>query len=263
MQGPEDDRAACVEQTVSDNGFTPLGWFHASDGDDVPDVAPGLPARTMMLVGNAGPAMWQRFSAERDPAKDTLDAWSRDVLCALAAELGACALFPFDKPPLPFQRWATRAGTVHTSPLGMSIHGEYGLWHAYRAAFAFAEEIPFAPASGAASPCDACEDKPCLTTCPVGAFSGTGYDVPACAAHIFGARRCRLRRSRLPSPTRLPGRPRPHLRARPGAVPHDRLPARPVRGRVNLLTSMPPPRPGPSCGSRDVTVSVRSPSQMD
>ena len=103
---------------------------------------------------------------------------------ALAADLGACALFPFDKPPLPFQRWAARAGTVHTSPLGMSIHGEYGLWHAYRAAFAFGEEIPFAPAGGAASPCDACEDKPCLTTCPVGAFSGTGYDVPACAAHI-------------------------------------------------------------------------------
>lgn len=184
MQVPEDDRAVRVERTVSANGFTPLGWFHVSDGDDVPNVAPGLPARTVMLVGNAGPAMWQRFSADRDPAKDTLDAWSRDVLCALAADIGACALFPFDKPPLPFQRWATRAGTVHTSPLGMSIHAEYGLWHAYRAAFAFAEEIPFAPASGIASPCDACEDKPCLTTCPVGAFSGASYDVPACAGHI-------------------------------------------------------------------------------
>ena len=184
MQVSEDDRAAHVERAVSENGFTPLGWFHASDGDDVPDVAPGSPARTMMLVGNAGPAMWRRFSAERDPANDTLDAWSRDVLSALAAGLGACALFPFDNPPLPFQRWAGRAGAVHTSPLGMSIHGEYGLWHAYRAAFAFAEEIAVAPANGAASPCDTCDDKPCLTTCPVGAFSGTGYDVPACAAHI-------------------------------------------------------------------------------
>ena len=186
MHSPHDTRGGLVERTVTENGFTPLGWFAVADGDDVPNSAQGAPARTIMLVGNAGPAMWQRFSAERDPSKDTLDAWSQVVLSALAGELGARAFFPFDKPPLPFQRWAARAGTVHTSPLGLSIHSDYGLWHAYRAAFAFSEEISFTQAGAAASPCDTCEDKPCLNTCPVSAFSGMGYDVPACAAHITG-----------------------------------------------------------------------------
>jgi len=37
-------------------------------------------------------------------------------------------------------------------------------------------------------PCDTCADKPCLTTCPVGAFSQDGYDVPACIEHIAGER---------------------------------------------------------------------------
>jgi hypothetical protein len=27
-------------------------------------------------------------------------------------------------------------------------------------------------------------DKPCLTACPVGAFTPAGYNVPACVAHI-------------------------------------------------------------------------------
>ena len=184
MHSLEDNRAELVERAVTESSFTPLGWFAVADGDDVPDDPNETPARTVLLVGNAGPTMWQRFSAERDPAKDTLDAWSEEVLSALAGKLDARAFFPFDKPPLPVQRWAARAGTVHTSPLGMSIHGDYGLWHAYRAAFAFGDEIPFAPAGSPASPCDTCEDKPCLQTCPVGAFSGSGYDVPACAAHI-------------------------------------------------------------------------------
>jgi hypothetical protein len=86
---------------------------------------------------------------------------------------------------LPFQRWAQRAEPVFPSPIGMLIHPEHGLWHAYRGALAFAGEIAGLPPRGAAhSPCDSCADKPCLTTCPVGAFGPEGYDVPACAAHL-------------------------------------------------------------------------------
>lgn len=172
--------ASDIERTLLAEAFTPLGWFHVDAGDGVPNLADGAAARTVVLIGNAGPAMWRRFS----PATQTLDEWSRGVLAPLAAKLGATAHFPFAKPPLPFQRWAARAGTVHTSPLGMSIHAEYGLWHAYRAAFAFSEEIALPAQAEPEHPCDTCADRPCLTTCPVNAFSGTAYDVPACAAHL-------------------------------------------------------------------------------
>ena len=57
----------------------------------------------------------------------------------LARSVGAMALYPFDGPPYrPFQRWAMRAEPVAPSPLGLFIHPEYGLWHAYRAALVFA-----------------------------------------------------------------------------------------------------------------------------
>lgn len=132
--------------------------------------------------------MWRAFEAARpayadDP--DPLDAWVRDVLAGIAGDVGATALFPFGGPPyLPFQRWAQRAGPVHPSPLGVLIHPDYGLWHAYRGALAFAERLDLAAPDDRPSPCATCADKPCLSACPVDAFSPDIYDVPACVGHI-------------------------------------------------------------------------------
>jgi hypothetical protein len=36
------------------------------------------------------------------------------------------------------------------------------------------------------SPCDACVGRPCLSACPVDAFTGTGYDVVRCRGHVEG-----------------------------------------------------------------------------
>ena len=159
-------------------GFTALGWFAPAPSDNVP-----AKARFVILIGNAGPAMFRRFARERDPAKDVLDDWTREVINALARDLDANAVFPFDKPPLPFLTWARRAGAGHVSPLGLNIHATYGLWHAYRAALLFPVAFDLPPASAGAHPCEACDEKPCLSTCPVGAFTTTGYDVAACAIH--------------------------------------------------------------------------------
>jgi len=40
------------------------------------------------------------------------------------------------------------------------------------------------------SPCDTCVAKPCLATCPVGAFAPSGYDVQGCVAHLELAAGC-------------------------------------------------------------------------
>lgn len=169
-------------------GLLARGGFQPTEQDGVPPLADGAAPRTMVLVGNAGPAMWEHFSAApefHDGAPDALDRWTRRVVEAAAAELGATPLFPFGGPPyLPFQRWAMRAEPVYPSPIGMLIHPEYGLWHAYRAALVWSlpVDLPERPAS--TSPCHACVEKPCLGTCPVGAFTRKGYDVPSCVRHI-------------------------------------------------------------------------------
>jgi epoxyqueuosine reductase QueG len=160
--------------------FTPLGWFTPKPEDRVPEGA-----RFVILIGNAGPDMFRRFARERDPASHAMDDWTRDVVSALARDLDAQALYPFDmNPPWPFLSWARRGGAGHISPLGLNIHPSYGLWHAYRAALLFPVEFDISVQSPGPHPCESCAAKPCLSACPVHAFDGTSYDVPACASHI-------------------------------------------------------------------------------
>lgn len=174
---------APIQTSLAGHGLVARGCFHPVADDGVP----GDPG-TLVLVGNAGPAMWETFAAVRDAydgRPDPLDAWIADVLGRVAAGLGATPFYPFGGPPhLPFQRWARKAEPVHPSPLGVLIHPDFGLWHAYRGALAFAETLELPPPDTRPAPCETCADRPCLSACPVGAFAGDAYDVPACVAHI-------------------------------------------------------------------------------
>lgn len=172
-----------IEERLQPTGLTVRGGFHPEPADGVPgDVG------TLVLIGNAGTSMWMAF--ERDAgayyaSSDPLDDWVRKRLTPIAESLGAVPLFPFGGPPfLPFQRWAQRAEPAYPSPLGMLIHPDYGLWHAYRGALAFAETLDLPPPDARPSPCESCADKPCLVTCPVEVFAGDSYDVSSCVGHL-------------------------------------------------------------------------------
>lgn len=170
-------------------GLISRGGFFPNDDDQVQKMATGKAAKTVVLAGNAGPAMWTVFKRARAHAGHqlALDTWTTEVLTQMAQVLGAQVLFPFGGPPFqPFQRWARRAEPVHPSPIGPLIHPRYGLWHAYRGAFLFGEELDLPSTQWTASPCDSCADRPCLTTCPVGALGLDGYDVLACRGHLLG-----------------------------------------------------------------------------
>ena len=129
--------------------------------------------------------MFRRFARERNPLSDTLDDWTRATVDVLAADLDARAVYPFDVPHHPFLTWARAAGAGHVSPLGLNIHPEFGLWHAYRAALLFPVAFDMSRPSTRASPCDGCTDRPCLSACPVKAFKGGTYDVGACGRHVL------------------------------------------------------------------------------
>ncbi|MDP9138356.1 MAG: hypothetical protein M3N38_09275 [Pseudomonadota bacterium] len=167
-----------VLNAIRTEGFVPLGWFEPATGDGVPEAA-----RFVILIGNAGPHMFARFAHERAPDTQALDEWCRAVLDPLAQTLGGRAYYPFDAPPLPFLTWARRAGAAHRSPLGLNIHPDFGLWHAYRAALAFPVVFDF-PAQHSTSPCESCAAKPCLSACPVEAFDGHAYAVETCTEHL-------------------------------------------------------------------------------
>lgn len=174
--------ALCAE--VRRAGLEPRGGLLAEAGE-------GLSAEAvwLLLLGAVGGSLWPAFATApeaQDGAPDPLDRWSRRVVEGLAARLGARALYPFGGPPYrPFLRWARRAEGLSPSPLGMLMHPRHGLWHAYRGALAFAA-VPAGWEAEAPlpSPCRSCAARPCLSTCPVGAFSAAGYDVAACRRHL-------------------------------------------------------------------------------
>ena len=176
-----------IAQRSEAAGIALRGTFHSTAEDGVPSHS-----RTLVLLGFVGRTQWSGFAASpeaSDGRVNPLDRWSRRVIGDLASVLGATALFPFEGPPwLPFQRWAMKAEPVHRSMLGMLIHPDWGLWHSYRGALAFAERLALPARVERPSPCDSCAAKPCLAACPVDAFTPERYDVDACAGHLQNPR---------------------------------------------------------------------------
>jgi len=179
---------AALTEAAEAEGLALRGAFNLEPAERVGPLASAL---SVTLFGFVGGRQWPAFAASAEAADGLphpLDRWSRRLLTALAAPYGATALFPSDGPPyMPFQRWAQRAEPVAPSPLGLLIHPRYGLWHSYRGALAFAQALELGAREEMASPCESCEGRPCLSACPVGAFTSEGYDVDACAVWVGSA----------------------------------------------------------------------------
>jgi ferredoxin len=180
---------AVINSALIPYGLLLIGSLRVTDEDRVPDIAEGLPPRTLFLIGNGGSSFWSKFGCSpefEDGMADPLDRWSRRVGHLLADEMGGRVIFPFEGPPhAPFLSWAGKTGKVVSSRLSLSIHEHFGLWHAYR----FALAIPGVTEQTSTgfefeSPCVSCEDKPCLDVCPVSAFAGQSYRVDLCMDYL-------------------------------------------------------------------------------
>jgi hypothetical protein len=169
-----------IARDLAADGLIARGGFHPEPADAAPEGC-----ATVILVGNAGGPFWAHFERGRRAEPDPLDRWTMRAVSRVAAKAGGWAVYPSDGPPyFPFQRWAMRAEPVHPSPLGLLIHPDHGLWHAYRAAICLYERLAVPLRENRASPCETCTARPCLQACPAGAFSEAGYDTGRCSAHL-------------------------------------------------------------------------------
>ncbi len=187
----EPDLLEAIAAALAENGLVLRGGFDFANDEGAPAGMRGESAKSVLLVGQHGAGNWPYFNkwlqSFKYKSENPLDDWSREVICEVAADCSARAVFPSDKPWLPFQQWAIRAEGLKPSPLGILIHPEFGLWHAYRGALLFDEVIGLRRPPKPRHPCDDCKDKPCLITCPVSAISPSVYDVAACSGHASGA----------------------------------------------------------------------------
>ena len=195
---PEHPGIEAIAEYARRAALAVTGAFHPGPEDGVP-----VDCGTLVLLGPDEPGFWPHFCTSpegRDGAPDPIDRWSRRVIRDLAATFGGVAVFPFDGPPwLPFTAWAQRTGRVWTSPVGMLVHDETGLFFSCRGAMALPQKLALAAAS--VRPCDTCA-APCLDACPPRALTCAGYDVPACHGFLDTAagmecmaRGCAVRRA--------------------------------------------------------------------
>jgi len=185
--GKEDQRLETIRAALAPHGIYIRGVV-GFDGDG-PDMEDGRQARSIVLLGNIGGSIWQPFSDWRQSnphVADPLDQWSMATIRPVAHKLGGAAWFPSEKPWKPFQQWAMRSEGLKPSPLGILVHPDYGLWHGYRGAIGFADSVIHPTVEIRPHPCDHCPDKPCLTTCPVGAIRPERFDVAACRTYLGG-----------------------------------------------------------------------------
>lgn len=153
-----------------------------------PDETPALPSGTasLLLIGPDNRSFWPHFNdcvEYGDGLADPLDRWSMRVLNGMASELGGHAVFPSDGPPYPpFYDWALASGAFFASPISLLVHPRDGLMVSLRGAIALTRDVATPPP--VSSPCVDCTEKPCRSSCPVGAFESGSYAVAACHNHL-------------------------------------------------------------------------------
>ena len=143
-------------------------------------------ALSIALIGADGNRMWNIFSRSAetlDGRPNPLDRWSVRAISSVAKALGARALFPFGGPPWrPFGDWAREGEGARASPVAMQVSPMRGLWMSYRGALGFRGRGKIRRPAGD-DPCLECP-APCLSACPVNAFSGGDYNVSECTRHL-------------------------------------------------------------------------------
>jgi hypothetical protein len=159
------------------------------------DAAP--PYTQLLLIGHAGPRLWQTLSAGPRAADHPIDRFScaqvlhwfdrhhpgqqRKILYPLFEDSSSGSI-----PPL--QALGELAGWHHPSPLGIGIHPHWGTWFAYRVALLAESTLTPTPhAAQQASPCTNCPDRPCQQHCPAQALNGPSPDLQRCLTHRLQA----------------------------------------------------------------------------
>ncbi|MDT8447151.1 MAG: hypothetical protein RRB13_09710 [bacterium] len=130
-----------------------------------------LPAGgTLILIGHGGQLFWQMARAHWPEGKDPIDRLSKrwgERFAALEGLSEPRILFPFGETRRPLLSLARLMGMGFTSPLGMTIDPEFGLWTALRCLIWTPDSFEAPTQPQQAHPCEDCGPKPCLAACPV------------------------------------------------------------------------------------------------
>lgn len=154
--------------------------------DLVHDFAPAHDCRQLILVGNAGRAMWEALQASGFRSADPVDDFSVGAVARwFAAQLPGhryTLLYPGDR-PVGLQALGRLAGWHQATPFKVGILPGWGSWFAYRAALIADTALPTTPPLQVESPCLSCAAQPCITACPAQAMAGGAFVLERCTGY--------------------------------------------------------------------------------
>ena len=154
---------------------------------DLPDSVVGDTAgyRQLILLGHGGKALWEAVNQSGIGGRDPIDDFT---LRAIHQWMSECQpgnrytiLYPGTQ-TVALQRLGALTGWHHASPFMVGIDAEWGTWYAYRAVVLADTHFAPSPAADRASPCTACQDKPCIAACPASAMTGGMFSLQKCVA---------------------------------------------------------------------------------
>jgi hypothetical protein len=142
--------------------------------------------RQLILIGHAGRTLWDAVTASGVRSQDPIDDFTVRTVRQWFARCHARNAFEILYPgtqAVGLQRLGQLAGWHHASPFMVGIDEKWGTWYAYRALIVADTNFePSTPAEGE-HPCNACEHRICIASCPAGAMDGGQFDLAKCVAH--------------------------------------------------------------------------------
>lgn len=147
---------------------------------------PGRSYRQLILIAHVGRRLWECVTAQGirsdDPIDDftvqTVKQWFAQSFAQNAYEI----LYPGTQ-AIGLQRLGQLAGWHHASPFMVGIDSEWGSWYAYRALVV--ADTRFEPSTpiNRVHPCQTCDHRTCVASCPAGALDGEQFDLVKCIDH--------------------------------------------------------------------------------
>jgi len=144
------------------------------------------PYRQLILIGHAGRTMWESVTASGIKSDNPIDDFSTQTVRQWFARCHPQNNYEIVYPGtqvIGLQKLGLLAGWHHASPFMVGIDRDWGTWYAYRALVV--ADTDFAPTIPARSahPCDSCEHKICITSCPARAMDQGQFDLGKCVGY--------------------------------------------------------------------------------
>lgn len=138
--------------------------------------------RQLILIGHGGTTMWDAVKAAGITSDNPIDDFSIRTTAQWLAGFRHAIVYPGEG-AIGLQALGKLAGWHHPSPFMVGINASWGSWYAYRVVALADTDFAPSEALSSQSPCQSCQGKICIASCPANALAGEAFDLNKCISY--------------------------------------------------------------------------------